>query len=75
MRPVDILFPEMKKLKDQGKCPTCGKDIGAFKDALSEREFKISGMCQKCQNDVFEELDPMNEGEPCNCEICRFPKL
>ena len=36
-----------------GKCPTCGKVPGAFRDALSAKEFKISGMCQECQDSVF----------------------
>lgn len=37
-------------------CATCGKqiDIGTeFRDALSVKEFKISHMCQKCQDKVF----------------------
>ena len=40
-----------------GKCPFCGstkiypKD---FRDALSLKEYTISGMCQKCQDDFFE---------------------
>jgi hypothetical protein len=38
---------------DQGKCPTCKGDIGEFRDRLSQREFQISGMCQKCQDSVF----------------------
>jgi len=54
-RPVDIIFPDMYKLKQEGKCPTCGQSINQkdFKDPLSVREFKISGMCQKCQDKVF----------------------
>lgn len=37
----------------KGDCPTCGKKIGKFRDALSEKEFKISKMCQDCQDEVF----------------------
>jgi len=39
----------------QGKCPTCGEtiDLDDFKDDLSRREFRISGMCQKCQDKTF----------------------
>ena len=39
------------------KCPLCGKDIGlgACKDELSEKEYLISGMCQECQDGVFDE--------------------
>ena len=36
-------------------CVTCGGPIGEFRDRLSEREYKISGMCQKCQDSVFGE--------------------
>jgi len=53
MKPVDIIFPEAKKLKDTGKCPTCGQDVGRFRDEISAREARISGMCQACQDSVF----------------------
>lgn len=52
-RPVDIIFPLGKILKDQGKCPTCTQPVGEFRDDLSRKEFSISGMCQKCQDSVF----------------------
>lgn len=40
-----------------GICPICGESItyGSFKDELSKKEFLISGLCQKCQDYVFEE--------------------
>lgn len=43
------------ELMDKNKCPTCGKGIlcSDFKDELSVKEFKISGMCQTCQDEVF----------------------
>ena len=31
----------------------CGKPIGEFRDETSQREYTISGMCQKCQDSVF----------------------
>lgn len=36
-------------------CPMCGDKIDdtKFKDKLSAREFKISGLCQKCQDEIF----------------------
>ena len=39
-----------------GKCPSCQKLINHsdFKDALSKKEFGISGMCQKCQDEFFD---------------------
>lgn len=38
------------------KCPFCGKPVDhvPFKDALSRREAAISGVCQTCQDKVFE---------------------
>lgn len=43
--------------KANKKCPFCGKDMsnprGQFRDALSYKEFGISGLCQDCQDKVF----------------------
>ena len=38
-----------------GLCPFCGNPIKTedFRDELSRREAKISGMCQKCQDDFL----------------------
>ena len=35
-------------------CVCCGGDASTFRDALSRKEFGISGMCQKCQDSVFD---------------------
>ena len=37
-----------------GICPLCDivVDKGEFKDEMSRREYEISGMCNKCQNDI-----------------------
>lgn len=39
----------------EGKCVTCGGPVSgtSFKDTKSRKEFEISGMCQKCQDEVF----------------------
>lgn len=36
-------------------CTTCGGkvDVDAFADEISEQEYKISGMCENCQDEVF----------------------
>ena len=34
-------------------CTICGKEATKFKDPLSEKEYRISGMCQCCQDDFF----------------------
>lgn len=31
----------------------CGKPAVEFRDAVSHREYRISGLCQKCQDKVF----------------------
>jgi hypothetical protein len=39
----------------EGVCPFCHKpvNVNGFRDEISEREFKISGLCQKCQDSFF----------------------
>lgn len=50
---MDSIFPNTsQRIKDK-ICPLCEKQIGDFKDELSKKEYKISGMCQKCQDDMF----------------------
>jgi|TARA_Y100000034_G_scaffold56693_1_gene69369 hypothetical protein len=41
---------------EKASCVFCNKNIDTdteFKDELSAKEFKISGLCQKCQNSIF----------------------
>jgi len=42
---------------EHGFCPLCKQPISKddFIDELSKREYKISGLCQKCQDEMFEE--------------------
>lgn len=49
------IFPEQVARQKEGLCPTCGGEITEFRNALSRREFEISGMCQECQDSVFGE--------------------
>jgi hypothetical protein len=35
------------------KCALCRKDLGTFRDKLSEREAAISQTCQACQDSLF----------------------
>lgn len=41
--------------KEKKICVFCGKPIKMedFKDRLSIKEYEISGLCQKCQDDTF----------------------
>ena len=52
---IDSGFAKQVADVELGKCPICKKTIhmNEFKDEISHREFKISGLCQKCQDDVF----------------------
>lgn len=35
----------------------CGQPISGFRDALSTSEYRISGLCQACQDSVFGESE------------------
>ena len=34
-------------------CVTCSGEAKSFRDALSQKEYTISGMCQSCQDSVY----------------------
>ncbi len=55
MRPIDLIFPQAVKDKANFVCPICHAKINPeeFKDALSVKEYQISGLCQKCQDATF----------------------
>ena len=44
-------------LIDKGYCPFCNRQVNVtkFKNVISKREFKISGLCQQCQDETFKE--------------------
>jgi len=54
------------------KCPTCQQGYQGFKDKSSEDEYKISGMCQDCQDSVFGATETRTPTGKCpNCgEYC-----
>jgi len=35
-------------------CVACGVSADKFDDLLSRREYQLSGMCQKCQDNTYE---------------------
>ena len=48
------------RARDEGICVTCGSNKVKpedFRNDLSRREYRISMMCQACQDDVFETKD------------------
>lgn len=44
----------VKHLK-ANNCPLCGEivDMKAFRDEISRKEFELSHICQKCQDQTF----------------------
>ena len=50
-----IGFGKEVDMVENGVCPTCTEPIdwSQFRDELSKKEYRISGMCQKCQDEVF----------------------
>jgi hypothetical protein len=54
---IDIIkqvLPEVAELIGEGRCPICKQEVDKkFRDKLSEVEFEISGLCQKCQDNIF----------------------
>ena len=36
-----------------GQCVKCGKYNLEFRDELSRKEYRISGLCQSCQDAIF----------------------
>lgn len=61
---IESLFPGTKDAIDHSKCPLCRCDIDKtqFADALSLKEYYISGMCQNCQDEVFRSGHEDDEG-------------
>ena len=51
------MLGEMLDRKANGKCPFCGKEIkeDEFRNEISRKEFKITGLCQECQDSVYGE--------------------
>ena len=60
-RPVDRIFPGRREAIAQGNCMRaplgCGKPAGEFRDEVSRREYAISGLCQACQDSVYNAED------------------
>jgi hypothetical protein len=48
-----IGFGQQVKDVENKVCPVCKQKIGEFRDSLSRKEYEISGLCQKCQDEVF----------------------
>lgn len=38
----------------EARCVLCSGEAKEFRDTISEKEFSLSGMCQVCQDTMFE---------------------
>lgn len=50
---LEDLFPGRVKSIRGNVCVFCKGSANKFTDALSCKEFSISGLCQSCQDEVF----------------------
>jgi len=57
MRVVDLIYGGRLESIKEGMCLPppigCGKEATVFRDELSRREYRISGLCQVCQDTIF----------------------
>lgn len=60
-RPADLLFPDRIPRMKKHICMTCSGKFEGFDSELSQKEFLISGMCQKCQDEVFDASEEESE--------------
>lgn len=54
---IAAVWPEALSYIAEGKCPICHEPVGMFRDVISQKEFEISGLCQYCQDSIFEEAN------------------
>ena len=53
-----LMFNRSFTLAQSGKqCVVCGKQAESFSCERAAIEFKVSTMCEPCQNEVFEPID------------------
>jgi hypothetical protein len=52
---MKALFPEEFSRVESGRCPFCNGEVNEndFRDDKSLSEFRISGICQECQDKTF----------------------
>jgi len=52
---LEEIFPEEMERMKRGCCPFCGEHVNQdeFNDPRSLKEYKISSLCQACQDEMF----------------------
>lgn len=43
----------VKEALEKGVCVKCKQEVGEFKDPSSEKEYRLSALCQSCQDEFF----------------------
>ena len=43
--------------KAGNQCVSCGKSATEFRDEISKSEYRISSLCQHCQDELVDELE------------------
>ena len=65
-KPLFAMFPGAADAVIRGECIPCGsteiRDCD-FRDEISKREYSISGMCQTCQDEIFQSETEAVQGE------------
>ena len=51
----EIFGRSLSDAHNENICVQCGNPALEFEDKLSAKEYQISGLCQDCQDGVFEE--------------------
>ncbi len=46
-----------KEHLEEGQCAKCKKFNMKFRDELSVRTYELHGLCQRCQDEIFEVED------------------
>ena len=52
-------------------CMTCEAEVTGFRDAISAKEYRTSGMCQACQDKMFGRSDWKYECAMCGKKVER----
>jgi len=65
-KPIFAIMPELADRVINSCCTYCNAPIkpNEFKDKISAKEFSISGMCQSCQDDIFQAFEEEEANEP-----------
>lgn len=63
-KPAFSVFPYMADRVMSGLCVTCNSDKltnNDFRNSTSRKEYSITGMCQECQDSIYEDVPAGDE--------------